>query len=198
MSLARPQRAPPVKALQPSVGLAYALPTTERRCVKQTATTAQQIAGTLGLLQLPELNADTSATETSASRCLGLRPVFDDEVSETVEVSNVRCHEDQVVDARDRGDLSVNVGLGLAEALLASSLDTVPVRGLRIIRQDRKGPANHVLQVRLQFLFPLPSGKARAAVGQLVPHDRRDRALLLPSGEHPDRGMTWFCCDRRR
>src|SRR5512145_2917316 len=101
----------------------------------------------------PQVIAKPFGRQRSQALPLGLAasPVLDSKILEAREVLHVRRHKYQVVNVCDGSNLTVHVGSGTTEALLARSLESVPSGLLFAVRQYWKRLQNDVMKECLQF-----------------------------------------------
>ena len=77
----------------------------------------------------------------------------------------------------NRCDLAINERCRRAERFEACPLLTMPCRRCLIVWQVGERPTHNVAEIGFQCRAPVAFWQSAAAIGQLVPDRRRDRAL---------------------
>jgi hypothetical protein len=106
-----------------------------------------------------------------------VRPVLDRQAFEAHEVLVVGGCQHEPIHVRNRGDLTIDERRGSAQRFKPCSLFAVPRRRRLVVRQDRKRHPHDVTEKRVEGVAALALGKPAAAIGELVPDGRRNRAL---------------------
>ena len=102
--------------------------------------------------------------------CCGRAPIFEGEPLESRKVLHVGGHQNEIVNARYRGDLAVNVWSWTTKSFLPRSLESMPGCSLLVVGKYRERLEDDVAQVGFELSFALARLEPFAPVGQLVPH----------------------------
>jgi hypothetical protein len=138
------------------------------------------------LIRPSEINGGELYRDAGTGCGFSASPALDDHVFESPKILYVRGHDDQVIDAGNRRNLSVRCGRRATAFTQTRAFTRVPGRRLLVVRKDRQNASHDLFEIRLDGAAFLRGGQPSNPKGQLMPNDRTCREFPIMFGKGID------------